>query len=674
MLKLSVVAKIIIGFVLLGVLLFITNVISYLGLSNIRGSAESVIQEKMPLQSQMSMVQNQLLHMGKLALRDYYLDSLSTLQNNKTLFDDEKAKFEKQLNKLSQLVVDGKAKRQLLLGKESSKAYLEAVENMYQYRMKQFIAEDKLKRQFDNSQLLADETTSYLLDIAFLENGETDPVLKTLAGHGNNIDIKVITLLKNVEELLAIRALQGGITLRDDMNFALRNLQQANEYLQRTSAGVDTDGLVESYQEGWAKLEASIFGDTGLLKQYDLMMSLVSNARKQMLSAEENLNNTNDIFNDLFQEISAGTLQGQSEILSQVQTNITVSFAIMFVAFASVVVIGALSARNIHRPIKSISNSMQIISSGDLTHKADDTSHCEFGELARQVNALSKGLHGLIEQIHTQQAHLQSATSQSVELGNETIKQVDKQLEEVKITEENTQRVRSSSQHNVEQINYGMTKLSEVIERTQDARGLVGKTRQQIVEQAEQAKSSAEVISRLNENSRNIGSILDVIKTIAEQTNLLALNAAIEAARAGEQGRGFAVVADEVRTLANRTQNSTEEIEHMIDALQSDATMAVDSIAKGQEQAEQSVGLIQSVDGNVDSISSIINELSGINQQIVQDTGSQDRLLQDVAERLSVIVELAEKSSGSTYQSNTAIHQLRDRMKDLETAVSRFKV
>ena len=674
MLKLSVVAKIITGFVLLGVLLFITNVISYLGLSNIRGSAESVIQEKMPLQSQMTMVQTQLLHLGKLSLRDYYLDTLAALQTNKTVFNSEKTDFESKLKKLSLMLGDKNIKASLAAGAEATTLYLSSVDKMYEFREQQFQIEEQLQNRFESMQDLADETTSFLLDIAFLEGGDTDPTLSRLAGQGNDIDIKIITLLKNVEELLSIRTVQGSVVIREDMNFTLRGIEQQNEHLMRTAHGVDTDGLVEAYQEGWQKLNDAIFGAQGLVSEYNQLMSLVTSSKAQLMKSEDSLSQADTIFNELYQSISESTLEGQTEILSQVQTNITVSFAIMFVAFAAVLGVGTMSARSIHRPIKSIAESMKIISSGDLTHVADDKSHCEFGELARQVNELTKSLHGLIQQINTQQGHLQSATSESVELGNETIKQVDSQLTEVKLTEENTQKIRSSSQHNVSQINYGMTKLSEVRERTSNARNLVSKTRQQVLEQAEQAKSSAEVINRLNENSRNIESILDVIKTIAEQTNLLALNAAIEAARAGEQGRGFAVVADEVRTLANRTQNSTEEIEKMIGTLQSDAKMAVESIGKGQEQAEQSVGLIQDVDGNVDSISHIISELASINEQIVTDTGAQDALLQNVAARLSTIVELAEKSSGTTYQSNSAIHQLRDRMKDLEKAVSTFKV
>lgn len=674
MLKLTVVAKIITGFVLLGLLLLIINITSYIGLSNIRESAESVIQEKMPLQSQMSLVQTQILNLGKLSLRDYYVVSIGELRRNKDGFDALKSDFKTQLDKLSSLVSDNASRNQLDSGVEATDAYLEAVSQMYQYKSEQFKLSSELEQIFEGIQLQADDTTSFLLDIAFIENGDTDPVLQTLAGQGNNIDIHVITLLNNIKKLLDTRDRETANSLLEIIEFTIGDVDQSNDFLFRTAEGVDTDGLIESYSEAWSKMHNMMEGDDALLGRYQKLLDLVDSAGEQMRLAEENLTIANSEYSDLFSRINKSTLDGQNAILSEVEFNVTMGIIIMFIGFGAVVVIGAFSARSIHRPIQSIAQSIQIISSGDLTHNADDGSHCEFGELARQVNVLSRSLRKLLEQIREQQEHLQTATTKSVTLGNETLKQVDDQLDEVKITEDNTQKVRTSSQNNIQQINYGMNKLDEVIQRTKDARAMVGKTRQQVLDQAEQAKSSSEVISRLNENSRNIESILDVIKTIAEQTNLLALNAAIEAARAGEQGRGFAVVADEVRTLANRTQNSTEEIEKMIGNLQTDAQMAVKAMGQGQKQAEQSVNLIENVNGNVDSISEIITELSGINDQIVADTGAQDQLLQNVAGRLSTIVDLAEKSAGTTHQSNDAMHQLEDSMTLLREAVSRFKV
>lgn len=234
--------------------------------------------------------------------------------------------------------------------------------------------------------------------------------------------------------------------------------------------------------------------------------------------------------------------------------------------------------------------------------------------------------------------------------------------------------MRQTSKSNLDQIQQSTASLSEVDRQTRHAGDLVSRSKKQILAQADQAGQSAEIINRLQTNSNNIGGILDVIKTIAEQTNLLALNAAIEAARAGEQGRGFAVVADEVRTLANRTQSSTEEIEQMISSLQTDARQAVDAMSSGQQQARGSVEQIEQVDQEIRAIQKIISELNAINEQIVEDTGHQDQLLDAVTNSLERIVELAEKSADSTRESSAAMNQVGELMKQLNKAVSRFKL
>jgi methyl-accepting chemotaxis protein len=202
----------------------------------------------------------------------------------------------------------------------------------------------------------------------------------------------------------------------------------------------------------------------------------------------------------------------------------------------------------------------------------------------------------------------------------------------------------------------------------------VERSKRQVSEQAEQAAQSVEIVNRVGENSHKIEGILDVIKTIAEQTNLLALNAAIEAARAGEQGRGFAVVADEVRTLATRTQASTEEIEKMISSLQDDAQLAVKAMKKGSEQVQQGVETTNEVTSQVIAIKQLIQGLASFNHQIVQDTDRQDELLDDVVNRLTTIVTLSENSASSTQASNDAIHEIEIQMDGLSAAVKQFRI
>ncbi|MEL7294384.1 MAG: methyl-accepting chemotaxis protein, partial [Pseudomonadota bacterium] len=644
--QLTIINKITLGFGLFGCLLLLTSILSYFGLSGIKDSAQDVVEQKMPVQTSMVKVKTEILSLSVITANGYHVENREELVANKETFDTLSSAFSDDLSRLNSLMPNNAVASNAV---DVSLAYVNSSNDMYTAINERMNIEKALAAQLEKVLMTADEASALMLDLSYLEGN--NPSIETLIGAGTAIDNKLLTMNDSFIELAETDNATQSASIIEDLEYQLSNLQVDKDYVNRLATGVDDGGTIASFNEQYDLLMEAVNGTNGLIALQRQKLSEVDKAAKAQKEAKEALETALADINTLFDAVQKQSLDGQNAILESVQANLVRNIIVAALGLVAAIFLAVIVTRSISKPLGRINKGLSQLSKGDLSTKLPQEGNDEFSALSAKVNSLTDSLRELVGNILEQEKRLIDITKESVELGNKSLSEVDKQREQVTVTSTNTKHVQEKSRSNLAQINEAMDALRDITKQSTDIGQLVQKSSQQVGNQAKQAESSAQIINRLDDNSRNIGSILDVIKTIAEQTNLLALNAAIEAARAGEQGRGFAVVADEVRTLANRTHDSTEEIEQMIGNLQKDAAQAVKAINAGREQAQEGVEITQQVSQQVESIREIIERLSDINEHIVADTEQQDVLLGDVAKSLNRIVALADSSAQSTRQS-----------------------
>ncbi|TVS08695.1 MAG: methyl-accepting chemotaxis protein [Gammaproteobacteria bacterium] len=352
---------------------------------------------------------------------------------------------------------------------------------------------------------------------------------------------------------------------------------------------------------------------------------------------------------------------------------VAVLFALALAAMAAVVV---FSARLIARPIARTTLALNDIAEGegDLTRRLDVPGTDELARLAAAFNRFAERIQALVRQLASAAAQLAAAAEELSASSEQSTREIGRQQSETDQVATAMNEMTATVQDVARSANEAARSAQQTDDQAAAGRDVVSLSIDSIQSLAAEVEDAAGVIQRLSSHSEEIGTVLDVIRGIAEQTNLLALNAAIEAARAGEQGRGFAVVADEVRTLASRTQTSTQEIQRMIEGLQGNAGKAVEAMEKGRLQAKDSVEQAGKAGESLEAITVAVRNISDMNTQIASAAEEQSAVAEEINRNVANIGQSIDETARGSAQISGASQELARLAADLQEKVGQFKV
>lgn len=317
---------------------------------------------------------------------------------------------------------------------------------------------------------------------------------------------------------------------------------------------------------------------------------------------------------------------------------------------------------------------IQNIKKGDLTQKIVISGRSDFSWMAFELDSARKNVANLVHTLTSGVDQLNTATQNMAVISKETVSGVLKQQAETDQVATAMNEMTASVQEVARTASNAADAARNADNEAKAGKKVVLQTMQSIDSLAGEVEKAAETISSLEADINNIGAIIDVIRGITEQTNLLALNAAIEAARAGEHGRGFAVVADEVRTLASRTQASTHQIEEMIERLQIGAREAVKVMNDSREKARNSVEMAESAGAALDTITAMISTMDEMSAQISSAANEQSSVAEDINRGIVEISQIADHTAEGAQETSAAVDTLSGLSAQLQEASGKFKI
>ena len=513
-----------------------------------------------------------------------------------------------------------------------------------------------------------------MLDLETIDAPNQLALLDVVIGSGTRIDDLLFTLKETMAGLNTVNDLDTLKQHKEDVGFLLSNILDNFNYLKQQAEPLNDDRLLNEFTSNFNELNLFLSQPARLYQLHKQVLTSKIKAQQAYAATEKHFDIT---YKDLAMLVALADekfIELQDTANEKIVTGETIAIvmALVFIVLASF--IASITTKAMLVPLTAVNKALSRIALGDFSHRIENRSNDEFGTLISNINKLSNELTVLLNGISSN-AYQLDKSAESTNLQSQNITSTsNEQINRVDSAKQLADQMYASSSSVSDEASLTAKHVSQASKYSHEIRDIADSNNHRIESLSVGLSDSVTVMARLSDHSNSIGGILDTIGSIAEQTNLLALNAAIEAARAGEHGRGFAVVADEVRSLASRTQDSTTEIQNMINALQTETQTAENSIAQGQIQASECVSQSQKLSKAIEQIEQALHTIDQMSKSINQAAQEQRSFSQNIASTMNEASDAANTNANEAKAMSLRSKALNELAQSLTSSVARFKL
>lgn len=674
-LPLTIKQKIIMGFSTIGILLIAGSSFFYSSLTQISTANSNVELLAVPVQKQSNALQIKLLNMIKVGALGFTQQQASALNISKNEYASLDQEFNVLVKALKSKVTD---QPKMLLALQQAQVHYQAyvTKSEYFFNAKMSIAQanSEYSNHYQRFVDARNQASNDMLDLELIEFSGDARAQDELIGIGARIDDSLFTLQTSMSGVAQLDSLDSINQHKEDVSFLIGNIKSTFDFLLRLFETIDDRTLVDDFNTQFILMNTLLVEPGELYLQKEQAITQALNAQ---VAYDESVVSFNKAYQQLTQLLSLAearfdALQLTTKDKVQTGESLAIYMAIIFIILASF--IGIITTRAMLKPLAVANKFIALIAQGDLTKRLTINNQDEFGVLFSNINKLNDDLTSLLKNISQNAFSLDESAKTTSEQSHRIAQSTSAQIVRVGGAKDIAEKIFASSTSVTEEASLTANNVSEASKHSVEIRGIADDNSNRIVSLSDGLSESVNVMTRLISHSNSIGGILDTIGSIADQTNLLALNAAIEAARAGEHGRGFAVVADEVRSLASRTQASTAEIQHMIDALQQDTKIAEQVISLGQSQASECVEQSQELRHGIKQIESALQTIDEMSKSISVASNQQLAFSREIESTMNEASSAASHNASESQDLSNRSDGVNELANSLTNAVSRFRL